>query len=105
MSLPASSMSASAPSLGRVLAPAVPLDRARLLAHVVGLRGIDTPTLLADAGVECDILSRDQGEVYAIEYAALCTAALRLTQDPCLGFELGMNAQASMHGELGKALL
>jgi AraC-like DNA-binding protein len=105
MPMSAPSMPAQPPSLGRVLAPTVPLDRARLLSHVVGLRGIDTSALLAEAGVECDVLSRDRGEVYATEYAALCTAALRLTDDPCLGYELGMNSSADMLGELGKALL
>jgi AraC-like DNA-binding protein len=101
----ASSTPAQPHSLGGVLAPTVPLARARLLAHVVSLRGIDASLLLTEAGVECDVLSRTRGEVYAAEYAALCTAALRLTDDPCLGFEFGMNSSAAMLGDLGKALL
>ncbi|MGC4060740.1 MAG: AraC family transcriptional regulator ligand-binding domain-containing protein [Aquabacterium sp.] len=93
------------PGLGRLLAPSVPLEKARLLTHVAALRGISEASLLLEAGVECDLLSRDQGEVYATEYAALCTAALRLTGDPCLGFELGMNMPPTIHGELSQALL
>lgn len=88
-----------------VLVPTVPLANARLVAHVAGLRGVTTQALLAEAGLGAGLLARDRGEVYAAEYAALLRAAMKLTDDPCLGFELGMNMPPTMHGALGHALL
>jgi len=103
--LSAPSLPTDPPVLGRLLAPTVSLDKARLVAHIAQLRGIDEQSLLVEAGVECDVLSRDQGEVYSTEYVAMIAAALRLTDDPCLGFELGLNTPLTVHGELSQALL
>jgi AraC-like DNA-binding protein len=91
--------------LGGVLVPTVPLAYARLVVHVAGMRGIDAADVLADAGLPPGLLARDQGEVYATEYAALLRAVVKLTNDPCFGFELGMNMPPTMHGTLGHALL
>lgn len=91
--------------LGGVLNPTVPLAYARLALHVAGLRGIGAQALLADAGLSASLLARDQGEVYATEYAALLRSAIKLTEDPCFGFEMGMNMPPTMHGPLGHALI
>ncbi len=96
---------ASATPLRGLLSPAVPLSMARLVAHVVELRGIAKAELLAQAGLPAMLLDRDHGEVYGTEFAALCLTALRLTRDPCLGIELGLNLPPTMLGTLGHALL
>jgi AraC-like DNA-binding protein len=88
-----------------LLSPAVPLSMARLVAHVAELRGIDKADLLQQAGLPSMLLDRDHGEVYGTEFAALCLTALRLTRDPCLGIELGLNLPPTMLGTLGHALL
>ncbi|MFT3857205.1 MAG: AraC family transcriptional regulator [Aquabacterium sp.] len=105
MSSPSEPASPPPSPLGGVLVPTVPLAHARLLMHVVSQRGADTAELLKEAGLEASLLARDEGEVYATEYAALLRAAMKLTQDPCLGFEIGMNMPPTMHGTLGHALL
>jgi AraC-like DNA-binding protein len=51
------------------------------------------------------LLARDHGEIYATEFAALLRSTMKLTEDPCFGFELGMNTPPTMHGTLGHALL
>lgn len=94
-----------APPLGGVLNPTVPVAYARLVLHVAALRGIQSGALLAEAGISASILARDQGEVYAAEYASMLHAAIKLTEDPCLGFEMGMNMPPTMHGPLGHALI
>lgn len=91
--------------LSGVLSPTIPLAYARLVVHVAALRGIEAPDLLADAGLAPSLLARDQGEVYAAEYAALLRSVLKLSDDPCFGFEMGMNMPPTMHGTLGHALL
>ncbi len=91
--------------LSGLLSPAVPLSMARLLAHVVELRGISKADLLAQSGLPPGFLERDAGEVYGTEFAVLCLTALRLTRDPCLGIELGLNLPPTMLGTLGHALL
>lgn len=88
-----------------VQVPKVALSNAHLMAHVVAQRGIDTRRLLSDAKLSPALLAREHGELYAAEYAALVRSALRLTNDPCLGFELGMNMTPTMHGPLGYALI
>ncbi len=93
------------PPLRGLLSPAVPLSMARLVAHVVELRGISKADLLQQAGLPAMLLDRDHGEVYGTEFAALCLTALRLTRDPCLGIELGLNLPPTMLGTLGHALL
>jgi AraC-like DNA-binding protein len=96
--------SGSTPLQG-LLSPAVPLSMARLVAHVVELRGISKAELLQQAGLPAGLLDRDLGEVYGTEFASLCMTALRLTRDPCLGIELGLNLPPTMLGTLGHALL
>lgn len=91
--------------LGGVLVPTIPLAYARLVVHVAGQRGIASADLLNEARLNPSLLARDHGEVYATEYAALLHAVLKLTGDPCFGFELGMNTPPTMHGTLGQALL
>jgi AraC-like DNA-binding protein len=91
--------------LSGVLIPTFPLALTRLFVRVVEQRGIDSAVLLRAAGLEPELLFRDHGEVYASEYASLVRAALNLTEDPCLGFELGLNTPATIHGPLGQALL
>ncbi len=92
-------------ALRGLLSPAVPLSTARLVAHVVELRGISKAELLQQAGLPAGLLDRDLGEVYGTEFASLCLTALRLTRDPCLGIELGLNLPPTMLGTLGHALL
>jgi AraC-like DNA-binding protein len=91
--------------LSGLLSPAVPLSMARLLAHVVAQRGVSKAELLAQAGLPPSFLERDVGEVYGTEFAVLCLTALRLTRDPCLGIELGLNLPPTLLGTLGHALL
>jgi AraC-like DNA-binding protein len=88
-----------------VLSPAMPLSLARLVALVAEQRGITKAELLAQAGLPPMLLDRAHGEVYGIEFAALCLTAMRLTRDPCLGIEFGLNLPPSMLGMLGNALL
>jgi AraC-like DNA-binding protein len=88
-----------------LLAPAMPLSMARLVAQVTEQRGIPTAELLAQAGLPPMLLDRAQGEVYGIEFAALCLTAMRLTRDPCLGIEFGLSLPPTMLGTLGNALL
>ncbi len=88
-----------------LLSPTMPLSLARLVALVTEQRGIAKSELLAQAGLPPMLLDRAQGEVYGIEFAALCITAMRLTRDPCLGIEFGLNLPPTMLGTLGNALL
>lgn len=105
MSSPSEPVPPAPPPLGGVLVPTVPLAHARLVVHVVSQRGVDKAELLKEAGVEPHLLDREEGEVYATEYAALLSAAMKLTRDPCLGFEIGTSMPPTMYGTLGHALL
>lgn len=95
---------AGAPLSG-LLSPAVPLSMARLVALVAEQRGVPKAELLAQAGLNPLLLDRDHGEVYGTEFAVLCLTALRLTRDPCLGIELGLNLPPTLLGTFGHALL
>ena len=88
-----------------LLSPSMPLSMARLVAHVAEGRGVPRELLLREAGLPPMLLDRDQGEVYGMEFGALCMAAIKLTRDPCLGIELGLNLPPTMLGPLGHALL
>ncbi|MEY2843751.1 MAG: hypothetical protein RI920_1788 [Pseudomonadota bacterium] len=88
-----------------LLSPTMPLSMARLVALVTEQRGIARSELLAQAGLPPLLLDRDRGEVYGIEFAALCMTAMRLTRDPCLGIEFGLNLPPTMLGTLGHALM
>ncbi len=95
---------APAPLRG-LLSPPVPLSMARLVALVCEQRGVSKAELLASAKLPSGLLDRDHGEVYGTEFSALCLTALKLTKDPCLGIELGLNLPPTMLGTLGHALL
>ncbi len=105
MSTPVRPSLASRGLSGVLAVPTVPLGHARLLMHVCQQRGVEPDRLLAMAGLSPQLVDREQGEVYATEYAALTHAALQLTRDPCLGLEVGLNMPTTMHGALGQALL
>ncbi|MEY4765473.1 MAG: hypothetical protein RI907_2146 [Pseudomonadota bacterium] len=88
-----------------LLSPAVPLSLARLVAHVCEERGVSKAELLDTAKLPAGLLDRDQGEVYGTEFAALCMTAIKLTRDPCLGIEYGLNMPPTMLGMFGQALM
>jgi len=88
-----------------LLAPTVPLAYARLVVSVAQQRGLAPAVLLAAAGLTPHLLEREQGELYAIEFASLVHAAMLQLNDPCLGFEVGRNSPPTLHGALGYALV
>ncbi len=90
---------------GVLATPTVSLAHARLLVQVCAQRGVAPERLLSDAGLPLQLLDREQGEVYAAEYACLIQSALSLTQDPCLGLEFGLSMPVRIPGPLGQALL
>lgn len=88
-----------------LVAPPVPVSFPRLLLQIVQTRGVPGTQLLQAAGLTDADLERPEGHLFASEYAALVAHAMALTQDPCLGCELGLNMPPTMHGFLGYALL
>ncbi|WP_374593972.1 AraC family transcriptional regulator [Aquabacterium sp.] len=93
------------PIISDLVAPPVPVSFPRLLLQVVGARGLSAARLMQSVGMTEADLERPEGLVYASEYVALIAQAVALTEDPCLGCEMGLNMPPTMHGFLGYALL
>lgn len=87
------------------VAPPVPLPVVDLLCAIVESRGVDRPALLAAAGLDVAQVDGSQDALPAHAYAALIHQSLALTQDPCLGLELGLKVPPTLFGFMGLALM
>jgi AraC-like DNA-binding protein len=81
--------------------PSVPVAYPRLLMQVVSGRGFDAAELLRAARLRAEVLEEPEGLISAMSYALMIMRAISLTDDACLGCEMGLRMSPTMHGPLG----
>lgn len=82
-----------------------PVTYSFALAQLVEQRGISTAALLRHGNLPQDLLADPTGRLSLVDALRIFVAAIELTQDYGLGFELGLNTPITAHGSLGFAIM
>lgn len=87
-------------------AATVPVSYVQLMLELAAERGVDIAPLLSGLSIPQDLIEQPDGRVnLRPDYAELCRRALRLTQEPALGYEFGLRATLTTHGIVGYGLM
>ncbi len=87
----------------RLTSSLIPPIYIRRLCELLTTRGIDAAAVLAKAGIGLDALEAQGSQPSIASIDRFITLALKLTDCPWLGFELGNRLHAMSHGTLGFA--
>ena len=85
--------------------PMVSVYYVNLLIEVVARLGLTQQELLAESGIEPIDLEQSDNRVDYYTFGHLLKRAVRLTQEPGLGFLMGAQMKVSNHGQLGYAAM
>ena len=84
----------------------VPVSYVQLMLELAAERGVGVAPLLSGLSIPQDLTEHPDGRVnLRPDYAELCRRALRLTQEPALGYEFGLRASLTTHGIVGYGLM
>lgn len=84
-------------------APVVPGTYILLLADVLERWSLPMETLLEGTGIESDALLQADCRVPQSVFAKLLRRAIKLTNEPGIGYHVGLQMRASYHGAFGQA--
>ncbi|PTU33126.1 AraC family transcriptional regulator [Stenotrophobium rhamnosiphilum] len=89
----------------RYAKPTVPVSYLQLLLEIVAEHGIDTQELFKGLPVSPNLVDSPASRMSALQWGLLVNRAMRLLQEPALGYECGLRTRPSAHGFLGYAVL
>src|SRR5262245_55858331 len=84
-----------------LLRPSIPSVYPAQLVLLAEHFGVARERLLADTGIERDVLERPDALIAPASSIALTRRALELTGEPGLGFYYGLQLKLSSHGSVG----
>jgi AraC-like DNA-binding protein len=85
--------------------PFVPVVYGELILEVAQRHGVDRSALLAAAGVPAKTLEDPNGRLSRLQAAGLVMQALKLSNEPALGYEIGLHSSLTSHGLMGYGLI
>jgi len=83
--------------------PVVPANHPRALVDVATEQGADRDQLLAETGLTYEALLDPDQRISYSQYLRIAGAAIRLTDNPAIGFDFGAKARVSHWGVVGLA--
>lgn len=83
----------------------VSANYAAILTRFLQEKGLDSSQILAQAGIDPDILDNSAAWISTQQYADLIQACLTMTDNPAIGLEYGQRLNISTHGLLGYAVM
>ena len=85
--------------------PTIPVAYPRLLLNVLRQRGIEDREARAGTGLRDVMRAQPDERVAPAQWGRLVLNAIRLSGDPGIGFELGLQSRAPVHGFMGYAAM
>lgn len=85
--------------------PTVPVRYVALVLEATDAHGVRSADLLAAAGISRAHLDDPSARISLVQTAMLLTAAVRLTGQPALGYEMGLNSSLTSHGIMGFGMM
>jgi AraC-like DNA-binding protein len=85
--------------------PAVPVGYAQLLLDVAATHDVAGDTLLAAANVPSELLDDPRARLTAWQAGALLLLAMELSEEPGIGYEVGLHSSLTSHGIMGYGLI
>ena len=85
--------------------PTIPIRYAALVLQAVDAHGVSADRLLAAAALPPDIVADVNGRISVIHMAGLIEAAIELTGQPGIGYEIGLSSSVTSHGIMGFGMM
>jgi AraC-like DNA-binding protein len=85
--------------------PAVPVVYIELILRLAQERGVAREALLADLGICEGLLQKADGRLSLLQTSQVLYRALKLTDDPALGYEIGLHSNVATHGFIGYGVM
>lgn len=87
------------------IAASVPIAYGLLILRLAQERGVSQARMLQDLGLDAATLEQADARLDGQQMARLLSRAQRYTQDPALGYAIGLTSSLSTHGFVGYGLL
>lgn len=85
--------------------PSIPVAYAQLLIDILSQRGIAQDDVLGRARLPAAIFDNTAARITPRQWSRLVLSGIRLSQDPCLGYDYGLRMRPTAHGVLGYAMM
>src|ERR1044072_1404013 len=85
--------------------PAVPVGYAQLILDVAATHAVAGEELLAAAEVPPELLDDPSGRLTAWQAGALLLLAMEMSDEPGIGYEVGLHSSLTSHGIMGYGLI
>lgn len=85
--------------------PIVPAAYGQLILDLAGKRGVSREPLLQGLNIPAGLLEKSTARLTQGQISQLLYRAMKLTQDPALGYEIGLNSNLTSHGFIGYGVL
>src|SRR5690348_7461930 len=85
--------------------PAVPVVYGLLILDLAEKRGVGRETLLAGLNIPAALLETADARLSLVQAGQLLYRGMKLTGDPALGYEIGLNSNLTTHGFIGYGMM
>lgn len=85
--------------------PAVPVGYGCLILDVAATHGVEPEPLLAAADIPPALMDDPNARLSAVQSGALLQSAMEMSDEPALGYEVGLHSSLTSHGIMGYGLL
>ncbi len=85
--------------------PFVPVVYGELILQVAKAHGVERDALLTAAAVPAKLLEDTNGRLSRAQAQGLLSHALKLSDEPALGYEIGLHSSLTSHGLMGYGLI
>lgn len=85
--------------------PAVPVAYALLIFEVAAKQGVSKEEIIAGLGVPANVFDQNDARLSLLKTSQLLYQAIKLTNNPALGYEIALHSGITTHGFIGFGLM